>query len=159
MSLPAVLLFAYGNVSRGDDGLAPLLLEAVEDKIDSDQVECLTDFQLQVEHALDLKDRRLVMFIDASVACQNAYSFVELKPQKDSSYTSHAVSPSSVLQVYQDITKRPPPPCFLLSIQGLEFELGQALTQQAQSHLQQAIAFTEHLLQHTQPDFWRKQQG
>ncbi len=59
MSVKApILIFAYGNVSRGDDGLGPLLLERIESHIDPQKVELLCDFQLQIEHALDLEGRR-----------------------------------------------------------------------------------------------------
>ncbi|MBL4883125.1 MAG: hydrogenase maturation protease [Planctomycetaceae bacterium] len=154
---PVILIFGYGNLSRGDDALAPLLLENIEAKIDDKQVEILTDFQLQIEHALDLEERQLVLFIDASVACEHAFDLCELQPNKDNSYTTHAMSPASVLQVYQSIKKAVPPPCFLLSIQGLSFELGESLTSQAQQNLQQALEFTEQLLEHPELKYWQAQ--
>jgi len=152
-----ILLFGYGNLSRGDDALAPLLLEKIEAEIDVNKIEILTDFQLQIEHALDLENRELVLFIDASVACEQAFDFCELQPEADKSYTTHAMSPAAVLQVYQSIKKSPPPPCFLLSIQGLSFELGESLTAQAVKNLEQAQVFTEQLLQHPDIAYWRAQ--
>ncbi len=153
-----VLIFGYGNLSRGDDALGPLLLEHINDKIDKEAVEILTDFQLQIEHALDLENRKLVLFIDASMACKTAFDFVEIQASKDKSYTTHAMSPAAVLQVYQSINNYPPPPCFLLSIQGIKFELGEQLTLQAEDNLQHAVQFTEQLLKETNVDFWRLQQ-
>ncbi|MBL8482901.1 MAG: Ni/Fe hydrogenase, partial [Rhodocyclaceae bacterium] len=44
-------MFAWGNPGRGDDALGPLFAERIE-ALDLPGVECLTDFQLQVEHAL-----------------------------------------------------------------------------------------------------------
>mgnify|MGYP000727551363 CR=1 FL=1 len=152
-----VLIFAYGNLSRGDDALGPLLLEYFKDKIDPNNIEILSDFQLQIEHALDLENRQLVLFIDASVACETAFNFTKLLALKDKSYTTHAMTPSAVLQVYQDIKKQAPPPCFLLSIQGISFELGEDLSQQAQINLQLAIQFTENLLTNNQINFWTQQ--
>jgi len=152
-----ILIFGYGNLSRGDDALAPLLLEHLEDKIDLTEIEILTDFQLQVEHALDLEDRQLVLFADAAVNCKTAFNFNELHAEKDKSYTTHAMSPAAVLQVYQSIKKQQPPPCFLLSIQGISFELGEDISQQAQQNLQQAIQFTEQLLNHRELTFWNQQ--
>ena len=154
----AILLFGYGNLSRGDDALAPLLLEKIEAEIDLNKIEILTDFQLQIEHALDLENRQLVLFLDASVACKQAFDFCELQPEADKSYTTHAMSPAAVLQVYQSIKKSTPPPCFLLSIQGLSFELGEALSSQAQEHLQQALGFTQQLLNNLDVDYWRSQE-
>jgi hydrogenase maturation protease len=151
-----VLLFGYGNLSRGDDALGPLLLEFVANQFDLTHIDLLTDFQLQIEHALDLENRQLVLFIDASVACNNAFDFTELKPAKDDSYTTHAMSPSAVLAVYQSIKKMPPPPCFLLGIKGERFELGEGLSANAERHLVLANQFIQKLLDNPDPDRWRQ---
>ena len=152
-----VLVFGYGNPSRGDDALGPLLLEFVDTHLDSNTIEILSDFQLQIEHALDLENRELVLFVDASVACVSALDFVWLEPARDDSFTTHAMSPSAVLQVYQAIKKQVPPPCFLLSIKAEKMELGERLTTQAQDHLNQACHFAGRLLQNPNVDFWRQQ--
>jgi hydrogenase maturation protease len=151
-----VLVFGYGNLSRGDDALGPLLLQYIEDNIDLKDIELQTDFQLQIEHALDLENRQLVLFVDASVSCENAYDFYELTPARDNSYTTHAISPSSVLAVYQDIKKQRPPPCFLLSIKGESFELGEGLSTNAKNHLEQAYRFIDQLLQVLEIARWRE---
>jgi len=153
------LIFGYGNLSRGDDALGPLLLDAINDKVDTNSVELLTDFQLQVEHALDLEYRELVLFVDASVSSKTAYDFCELQASIDKSYTTHAMNPAAVLHVYQSIKKQTPPPCFLLTIQGLRFELGESLSSQATHNLQQATQFTETLLTNTTLAFWQKHQS
>lgn len=151
-----VLLFGYGNLSRGDDALGPLLLEYAETHCDLDAVEILSDFQLQIEHALDLENRRLVMFVDASVACANAFDFTELEPARDKSYTTHAMSPAAVLDVYQSIKNQMPPPCFLLSIKAEKFELGDGLSANAETNLAEACSFAGRLLSNPDLDFWLK---
>jgi hydrogenase maturation protease len=152
-----VLLFGYGNLSRGDDALGPLLLEYVESHCDLEGIEILSDFQLQIEHALDLENRELVLFVDASVSCSSAFDFAILEPARDKSYTTHAMSPSAVLDVYQSIKKQTPPPCFLLSIKGEKFELGEGLSANAQDHLEQACQFSGQLLGHPDRAVWRQQ--
>lgn len=151
-----ILIFACGNLSRGDDALGPLFVEWIQSKIDAENVECLSDFQLQIEHALDLEDRKLVLFVDASVAGSGAFDFTELKPACDKSYTTHAMSPAAVLKVFQDIKQQAPPPCFLLSIQGVEFELGAELSLTAQENIKLAIEFSKNLIR--QPDLiaWKQ---
>lgn len=62
-----ILIIGIGNPSRGDDALGPLAIERLE-ALDLAGVELLTDFQLQVEYALDLAGRRRVIFVDASVS-------------------------------------------------------------------------------------------
>lgn len=151
-----VLLFGYGNLSRGDDALGPLLLEYVEKHFDLDGIEILSDFQLQIEHALDLEDRSLALFVDASVSCINAFDFTVLTPARDKSYTTHAMSPAAVLDVYQSIKKQTPPPCFLLSIKGEKFELGEDLSINAQDHLELACQFADQLLGHPDSAVWRR---
>lgn len=153
-----VLVFGYGNLSRGDDALGPLVLEHIEAHLTPalHTVEILCDFQLQIEHALDLENRALVLFVDASVACENAFDFAELNPARDKSYTTHAMSPAAVLAVYQDIKKRPPPPCFLLSIKGEKFELGEGLSANAEQHLAEACQFVGGLLSAPDSRKWRQ---
>ncbi len=138
-----LLVFAWGNPSRGDDALGPALLELLASRQQQGElsdVELLTDFQLQVEHALDLQGRERVLFVDASVSAQAPYELHPLQAERDASYTTHAMSPGAVLAVYEQINDYPPPPAFMLSIRGYEFELGQPLSAQARANLQAACA-------------------
>lgn len=157
--LKPILIFGYGNPSRGDDALGPLLLDYLEchAKPVLHKVEILSDFQLQIEHALDLENRALVLFVDASVACRQIFDFAELEPARDKSYTTHAMSPAAVLAVYQAIKKQTPPPCFLLSIKGEQFELGEKLSTNAERHLMQAGQFVGQLLSNPDLATWRRQ--
>ncbi len=150
------LVFGYGNLSRGDDAVGPLLLEYVENNVDLKYIDLLTDFQLQIEHALDLENRQLVLFVDASVACHKPFDLNELSPVRDNSYSTHAMSPAAILAVYQDIKKHTPPPCFLLSIQGESFELGEGLSANAKDNLAQACRFADQLLQAIDVNKWRE---
>ena len=116
------------------------------DSDDLDKVDLLTDYQLQIEHAIDLEQRAYVLFIDASVSAEAPYEFYPLQPERDNSYTTHAMSPVAVLDVYQQINQRKPPPSFMLTIRGYEFGLGQTLTEQAIINLQQSYKFIRQLL-------------
>lgn len=149
-----VLVFGFGNPSRGDDALGSLLLEFIEANFDLANIEILTDFQLQIEHALDMEYRKLVLFVDASVSCRGAFDFTKLQPATDNSYTTHAMSPSAVLQVYQAIKKQTPPPSFLLSIKAEKMALGSGLSPQAQEHFNQACQFVGGLIQNLDLDGW-----
>lgn len=141
-----ILVFGYGNLSRGDDAVGPLLLEYLELHADLSRVELLTDFQLQIEHALDLQNREWVMFIDAAVNLTEPFGFRRLTPCKDNSYTSHAMSPAALMQVYVDITLQSPPPVFLLSIKTESFELGEDLSASCADNLRQACEFARRLV-------------
>ncbi len=62
-------------------------------RIEPDRVDLLTDYQLQIEHAVDLERRECVLFVDASVSATAPYEFYRLQAERDSSYTTHAMSP------------------------------------------------------------------
>lgn len=143
-----LLVFGYGNPSRGDDALGPLLVEALRQQVESGELrdlDLLTDFQLQVEHALDLRERRQVLFVDAAESGPEPFALTPLVPQADFGYTSHAMSAAAVLGVFEQIEGRPAPPASLLAIRGYAFNLGEPLSTQAQSNLDAAI---QRSLQH-----------
>lgn len=137
-----ILIFGWGNPSRGDDALGPLFVERIE-ALELPGVECLTDFQLQVEHALDLRDRQRVLFVDASVNATAPFAVTAVQPRRDASFTSHVLSPEAVLQAYRDVERREPPPAWLLAIRGDRFELGDDLSAAAADNLAAALAWAD----------------
>jgi hydrogenase maturation protease len=139
-----ILVFGWGNPSRGDDALGPLFVERIE-AMKLPDVECLTDFQLQVEHALDLRGRQRVLFVDASIDTATIAA-TRIEPARDATFTSHAISPQSVMQTYVDIEKAAPPPCWLLAVGGRSFELGEPLSEQAEVNLEAALTWARDWL-------------
>ncbi len=139
------LIFTWGNPSRGDDALGPQIYELLQKEALND-VDLLTDFQLQIEHAIDLENRQRILFIDASVSATAPFEFYRLKAVQDESYTTHAMNPESVLSVYEKINKQSAPPAFLLSVRGYEFDLGLPLSDKANANLSQAISFIKQLI-------------
>lgn len=150
------LIFGWGNPSRGDDALGPRFVEAVETLVQRHPewgpVDCLTDFQLQVEHALDLQGRRRVLFVDASLSAAPPFTVETIVPARDGSFTSHAMSPQAILQVYCDLEDVSPPTACLLAIRGEDFELGQPLSTAARHHLESALAWTAGWLERNHAD-------
>ncbi|WP_415880173.1 hydrogenase maturation protease [Methylomonas sp. TEB] len=136
-----ILVFGYGNPSRGDDAVGPLLLDYLAEHLDLSNIELLSDFQLQIEHALDIQDREWVVFVDAVVDCQESFTFTPLTPAQDHSYSSHALSPAALLSVYAAVGKQPLPPCYLLSVQAEAFELGSGLSERCSANLAEACRF------------------
>ncbi|HEX8873674.1 MAG TPA: hydrogenase maturation protease [Nitrosospira sp.] len=131
-----LLVFGYGNPSRGDDALGSMLLERLE-ALHPPNADLLTDFQLQVEHALDLHDRERILFVDASVSCTAPYAFSRLYARKDPSYTTHVMSPMAVLHTYRELYGDPPS-AYLLEVRGNRFELGESLSPEASVNLEAA---------------------
>ena len=146
MTIAPVLIFGWGNPSRGDDALGPLLVERIE-ALRLPGVECLTDFQLQVEHALDLENRARILFVDASLDATAPFAASALEPARDASFTTHAMTPEAVMQVYVELHDADPPPCTLLAIRGERFELGEPLSAAARGNLDAAVEWAERWLE------------
>ncbi len=149
-----LVVFACGNVSRGDDGLGPLLLARVE-ALRLDWLTAVEDYQLNIEHALDLDGADLALFIDAGVGTPAPYSFSEAAADCALSHSTHALEPPAVLATFARITGRAPPPAFVLTIRGTQFELGAALSSEASVHLERAWRFTGELLEEASASRWR----
>jgi hydrogenase maturation protease len=143
MSAP-LLVFGWGNLSRGDDALGPLFVQQLRllagAKAGS-RVDFLEDYQLQIEHALDLVSRERVLFVDGSVNCAMPFEVTTLRPSRDTSFTTHAISPQAVMQVYRDLCHAEPPACTQLAIRGMHFELGAPPGSLALDHLARALVW------------------
>ena len=145
MTPAPILIFTWGNPSRGDDALGPALFDMLEaHKRDTDElqeVDVLTDFQLQIEHAVDFEGRDCIIFVDASIDCEEPFEMQPLEVQRDDTFTTHAMSPASVLSVYKQVNGCEPPPAFLLVIRAYEFGLGREMGEQAKANLQKAYHY------------------
>ena len=148
-TLAPLLVFGWGNPSRGDDALGPVFVERLGACLDATQagtVEFLIDYQLQVEHALDLLDRERVLFVDASLGCSCPFEVTALEAAQDSGFTTHAMSPAAVMQVFRRLHGREPPTCLLLAIRGECFELGEPISKGATMNLEQALGWGQKWL-------------
>ncbi len=156
-----ILIIGIGNPSRGDDALGPTLIERLEERFGGGNlgVELLTDFQLQVEYALDLRGRELVLFVDATVACESGVCFAQLTAATERGYSSHALSPEGVLAIYRKLEGREPPASFGLMIPGESFELGAPLSPLARAGLELAQEFLLARLEQPQVAAWQAELG
>ncbi len=156
MSKDALLIFAYGNMSRGDDALGPLLSKRLQQQGVSQgcgqPLKFLTDYQIQIEHALDMRHCRRVLLIDAAQDFNQAYRFFPIHPGQQTLYTTHGMSAATLLHTYQQVVGEAPPPTAMLAIRGYHFQLGQGLSAQAKDNLEQALGFITLLLE--APDFF-----
>jgi len=137
-ALAPVLLIGIGNPSRGDDAIGPLAIQRLE-ALDLPDTELLTDFQLQVEHALDLVGRREVVFIDATASGTEAFSFEPVIAALNAGALTHALSPAAVLEAFQRVTSAPLPAAYVLAVRGYHFELGATLSVAAGANLDAAL--------------------
>ncbi|MDD5031315.1 MAG: hydrogenase maturation protease [Rhodoferax sp.] len=145
-----LLVFGWGNLSRGDDALGPLFVNALREQLPPDfanLVDFLDDYQLQVEHALDLVGRSQVLLVDASLSAVAPFAVHALQAANDESISTHRLSPQALLQVYQNLQGQPPPPCLMLTIRGDSFELGEPPSANAWQHLAAALSWAQQALQ------------
>ena len=157
MTAPLVV-FAVGNPSRGDDAIGPVicgrLAKWLENEKLVDRVELIEDFQLNIEHALDLRNRELALFIDAGEKTPAPFVFAQIHPSTAISHTTHALPPEAGLQVYRQMEGREPPPAFVLCVRGEGFELGADMTQAAQGGIAAAMVLLERLILKTSLADW-----
>jgi hydrogenase maturation protease len=152
---PPLLVFGWGNSSRGDDALGPLCVQRLRSALPGrSDIEFLDDYQLMVEHVLDLNGRWRVLFIDSSLGCAPPFETLALRAAADGSLSSHALSPQALLQVYRDLHDEEPPPSTLLAIRGLRFELGEPPSAPALAHLDAALTWAQRWL--AQPQVLRR---
>lgn len=154
----SLVVFAAGNPSRGDDALGPLLMTELE-ALALPDVHLVNDFQLQIEHALDLDGRDLALFIDAGTGTPAPFVFREIHPVAGQPPNSHALPPETVLQVYVDIRGHAAPPAFVLCVRGEEFGLGRDLSAAARKHLSAARAHLLRCLACAEATSWRRLAG
>ncbi|MDC8444403.1 MAG: hydrogenase maturation protease [Nitrosomonas sp.] len=135
-----LLIFGYGNPGRGDDAIGPLFVEHIS-RWNHEDVSCLSDMQLLVEHVADLHAHNETIVVDADMACTEPFEFLPIAPLKDESCTSHTLTPAGLLYVYQQAYQCDPPTAFLLRIRGYSFGLGDALSEKAACNLSAAVQF------------------
>jgi hydrogenase maturation protease len=150
-----LVVLGWGNDARGDDGLGPALLARIA-ALDLAHVTAVEDFQLQIEHAMDLDGADLALFLDASVAAPAPFAFTEIGPRDDTAHSTHALSPEAVLDVFVRVLGREPPPAFVLAMRGEAFELGTGLGAAAAEGLEAAWTFVRPLVAAPEVETWRK---
>jgi hydrogenase maturation protease len=157
--IPPLVIFAVGNPSRGDDAIGPELYGRLEKWLENqdvgNQVELIEDFQLQIEHALDLQGRQLALFIDAGENTQAPYTFKQIAAATGIAHTTHELPPEAVLQVYRQTEGCEPPPSFVLCVSGEKFELGEPLTATASGYVDAAFDLLTQLCRKTSLAEWR----
>ncbi len=150
----SLVVFAVGNESRGDDALGPILLRRLEEAA-LPALSLYGDFQLQIEHALDLVGHSLALFIDAGHGTPAPFSFSPIVPAASNTHTSHALAPAAVLDVYRRVVGGEPPAAFLLCVCGDGFDLGAPLSASAADNLEQAWPFLLARCRQAEFDLWQ----
>ena len=145
-----MLILAYGNPGRRDDGLGPALAEALE-SLALPGVTIDSDYQLTVEHAAAIAEHDFVIFADADANGPEPFSFGRISPavvgdDPSVTFSSHSISPQGVLALAEELFGARVPG-YLLGIRGYEFnEFGEGLSARAAANLAAALEFIKPIL-------------
>jgi hydrogenase maturation protease len=153
-----IVVFAWGNPSRGDDAVGPWFAEWLRDRA-FPEVTVIEDFQLQVEHILDCQGGDLLLFIDACCRQAPGATFAAVEPVSELAHTSHALSPAQLLGYYPRVIKAQPPPAFQLAVAGMSFELGDAMSARCEASCRSTAVFLETLLHQADANSWQSLSG
>lgn len=144
-----ILIYAYGNPGRQDDGLGNRLVENLEEWIHEDgikNIELESNYQLNIEDADNISDKELVIFVDASVEDIDGIHFSPVEPSEArTEFTTHAASPAFVLALCHKIYNKYPE-TYLLQIRGYEWEFKEVLSDRAKRNLYKALRFIKNYL-------------
>ncbi len=137
-----ILLLAWGNPARQDDGLGPAVAAALE-QLELPDVTVSSDYQLQVEDACAISEHDVVIFVDAATDGPEPFGFSPVEARQQASFSSHSVAAGALLGLAERCFQRQVPG-WLLAIRGYAFEpFIEELTPEAERNLTAALAFLE----------------
>ena len=143
---PALIVFAWGNESRGDDGIGPCLARRLRE-LELPRLVVIEDHQLNIEHVMDIAGDTPLLFIDASVSIDAGIMLEPIQASSDGNFSTHAISPQALLNVYRKTSGRDAPPAYLLHVAGKSFGLGESLGETGRAAAESAWTFLKELLE------------
>ncbi len=154
MTMQRVLIIAYGNPLRGDDGFGPALARRLQDeRQDHAAVEIIAAHQLAPEMAEPASRAARVLFIDAAVGgAPGALAWQKIEPTADaltpptSARFTHQLAPQTLLAYAQSLYGARPTEAFLLTVSGENFGYGETLSEPVAAALERALARVNEFL-------------
>ncbi len=140
----SILVYAYGNPGRQDDGLGNRMVDALTPWLREqgfDHVSVDSNFQLNIEDADNIRDKDVVVFVDASIEDIEDFRLDVVEPSEGrSEFTMHAASPAYILALCIKLYNKHPE-TYLLQIRGYEWEFEERLSYKATQNLASALSF------------------
>lgn len=100
-----------------------------------------SNFQLNIEDADNIKDKDIVVFVDASIGDIGTFRMGPVEPAEGrSEFTMHAASPAYILALCIKLYNSHPE-TYLLQIRGYEWEFNEGLSRKAEENLNSALIF------------------
>ena len=142
---PELIVFAWGNESRGDDGIGPILAQRLR-SLERPELSVVEDHQLNIEHVMDFAGPTPLLFIDASVSIDQGIRLERIEASADGNFSTHAISPQALLNVYRETTGDEVPVAYLLHVSGDSFALGESLGETGRKAAESAWSFLRKIL-------------
>jgi len=158
--MPRILIVAYGNPLRCDDGIAWHAADALQDKFPESEVEILRLHQLAPEVADTVRQRELVLFLDAAWVedVENSrqseirvreVSSEEIERHRQGQF-SHVYSPGRVLDFARELYGATPK-AYVITVAGENFGHGNCLSAPVAAALPELLVTIERLIQGSKP--------
>jgi hydrogenase maturation protease len=145
--MPRVLIIAYGNPLRCDDGLAWRAAQELAKQNLGEAVEIITTHQLTPELAASVSQASTVVFIDAAHdGAAGELTFAKVLPQPQSSVFTHEFSPGAILNLSRELYGKRPE-ASMVSICGESFDHGETLSAKVIAALPGLIDRVKELIQ------------
>lgn len=142
-----ILVYGYGNPGRQDDGLGVRFVEWLNKWLNDEEIYNIdtdSNYQLNIEDAVNLNQYEQVFFVDASQERDiEHYSITPVIPNDKVNFTMHASSPAYIVHVCQGLYNTFPD-TRLIHIKGYEWEFMKDMTINARKNLE--LCF-KHFLQ------------
>jgi hydrogenase maturation protease len=138
-----ILVYAYGNPGRKDDGLGNEFVERLKNCIEEQDKEGFSfdsNYQLNIEDAATIADQDLVVFVDASDEEMEDFLVTPVLPEAGAAFTTHAASAGYILNLCKQIFGKWPA-TFLVHIKGYEWEFAEGLSEKARLNLEKAAGY------------------
>ncbi|HKF03675.1 MAG TPA: hydrogenase maturation protease [Candidatus Sulfotelmatobacter sp.] len=151
---PRILIVAYGNPLRSDDGVAWRAADLLAQKFSESKAEILCLHQLAPELSETASHFATVIFIDAAAVedktVPGQIHLQEIAPQAraDPSRFTHAISPETVLALAAALYGAKPQ-AFLVTVTAASFDHGDALSPSVEAALPTVVSEIERLVEHT----------
>jgi|LGOV01.1.fsa_nt_gb hydrogenase maturation protease len=143
------LVYGFGNPGREDDGIGNAMIQRLQSWVKDNyilDVDLESNYQLNIEDAELISNYQRVIFIDASKESLKSCKLEKLTPtEKLIEFTMHAVSPSYLLYLCDELFKKIPE-CYLLTIKGENWNIKEGISKKASMNLDKAELFLRSVL-------------
>lgn len=145
--MPRILIIAFGNPLRGDDGVAWHVADLLHERLSSDEVQILSVHQLTPELAECVSQAGGAIFLDARQNGKPGYvSWTRVVQRPGNIYGTHMLTPAQLVALsyalYRNRTD-----AYEVSVTGESFAHGEALSDNVKCSLPQMIVLVDRLTQ------------